>query len=76
MMVGYRISNIHSMNADNQTFQEVTDKMVNNYFTTTKPEKTYNRYQEMWVKYAEGKKSTSTHQKMPLAHTYLTFSSN
>jgi len=29
------------------------------------------RYQEMWVRYAEGKKSTGTHQKIYLKYTYL-----
>jgi len=70
MMVDYRTSNIHSMNAYNEAFHEVTDKMVNNYFTTTKKEKMYKRHQEMWVRYVEGEK-INKHTSKDVLDTHL-----
>ena len=73
MMVDYRTSNVHSMNADNQTFHEVTDKMVNNYFTTSKTEKMYKRYQQMWISYATKKQINKRTTKDALDQHLLTF---
>jgi len=73
MMVDYRTSNVHSMNADNQTFHEVTDKMVNNYFTTSKTEKMYKRYQQMWIRYAAEKQINNRTTKDALDNYLLTF---
>jgi len=55
MMENYRTVNVDSMNANNKVFHQATDKMVNTYFTTTKTERMYKRYQDMWVRYAQKK---------------------
>jgi len=55
MMVDYRTANVDYMNANNEAFHQVTNKMVNFYFTTTKTENMYKRYQDKWVSYAKEK---------------------
>ena len=63
MMVDYRTTNVDSMNADNKAFHQATVKMVNSYYTsTTKIEKMYKRYQDMWVSY-EKEKNHKVHIK-------------